>query len=130
MSKAGEKAQKKKNEEYMENYKALVGKLYTLSRMNVRQFLGTREDGDPRVEYLTGLESFKNLANVQLQVLLGVVYAMVGERKPAVLKMMEEELGKQIESMQEALAVTGWKEDGSPVLDLQKHLANTVSWPR
>lgn len=117
------------NEEYMANYKALVTKLCTLSRMNVRQFLGTRADGDPRVDYLAGVESFKNLANVQLQLLLGVVYALVGTKKPEVLKMMEDELGKQIEAMEESLAVTGWREDGTPILDLKAHLEKTQGWP-
>ena len=130
MKKTQTAAEKKKSEQYMANYKELIGKLHTLSRMSVRQFLGTRQEGDPRVDYLTGLESFKNLANVQLSVLLRLATEKLGVKKEDFLAMSEDELKQQIASMAESLAVTGWNEDGTPILDLQAHLEKTASWPR
>lgn len=136
--KRGEKAtQKKKVEEYMANYNQMFNRLHILSRMNVRQFLGTRQEGDPRdpygparVEYLTQMEAFKNLANVQLSTLLEVVSEMFGSKGGELLKVMERTLSQQIKSIEESLAVTGWNEDGTPKLDLQAHLEKTANWPK
>jgi len=130
MTKKPTAAEKKKSEKYIVNYKELITKLHTLSQMNVRQFLGTRADGDPRVTYLTGLETFKNLANVQLSVLLRLTTEKLGVKREDFLTLSEDELSQQITSMEESLAVTGWNEDGTPQLDLQAHLEKTANWPK
>lgn len=130
MAKGDKATRQKKVDEYMANYGEMTKKLFILSRMNVRQFLGTRPDGDPRVEYLTQMEAFKNLSNVQLSVLLDAVSNMFGTKGGEFLKRFEEALSQQITSMEESLAVTGWNEDGTPILDLQAHLEKTQSWPR
>lgn len=124
------KEQAYKEQAYMDNYKEMLGKLHILSRMAVRQFLGTRDERDPRVKYLTGVESFKNLANVQLSVLLRLATEKLGVKKADFLAMSEDELKQQIASMEESLAVTGWNKDGTPVLDLQAHLERTKEWPK
>lgn len=129
--KKGEKAtQKKKVDEYMANYGEMTTRLLVLSQMNVRQFLGTRVEGDPRVAYLTQMEAFKNLADVQLSTLLEVVSNMFGSKGGELLKRFEEALSQQIASMEESLAVIGWNEDGTPILDLQAHLEKTKGWPQ
>ncbi len=124
------KTKEKKEQAYMDNYKEMLGKLHILSRMAVRQFLGTRDERDPRVKYLTGVESFKNLANVQLSMLLRLATEKLGVKKADFLAMSEDELKQQIASMEESLAVTGWNKDGTPVLDLQAHLERTKEWPK
>lgn len=130
MKKGDTTTQKKKVEEYMANYGEMTKKLFLLSQMNVRQFLGTRVEGDPRVTYLTQMEAFKNLADVQLSTLLEVVSNMFGSKGGDLLKVFERTLSQQIASMEESLAVTGWNEDGTPILDLQAHLEKTKGWPQ
>jgi len=129
MKKPQTAAQKKNSEQYMADYKEMVSKLHILSRMSVRQFLGTRVDGDPRVDYLTSLESFKNLANVQLSVLLRLATEKLGIKTEAFLALSKDELSQQLKSMEESLAVICWNKDGTPKLDLQAHLKNTQGWP-
>ncbi|MBA7623238.1 hypothetical protein ES703_30631 [subsurface metagenome] len=130
MKKGDTTTQKKKVEEYMANYGEMTKKLFLLSQMNARQFLGTRAEGDPRVTYLTQMEAFKNLADVQLSTLLEVVSNMFGSKGGDLLKVFERTLSQQIASMEESLAVTGWNEDGTPILDLQAHLEKTKGWPQ
>jgi len=129
MKKTATGTRKQKLDEYMANYGEMTKKLLVLSRMNVRQFLGTRKEGDPRVEYLTQIEAFKNLTNVQLSTLLEVVSKMFGSKGGELLKVFEAALTQQVQAMEESLGVTGWKEDGMPTLDLQAHLENTQGWP-
>jgi len=123
------KKQKEQNEAYMETYKKLVERLCWLSRFNVRQFMGTREEGDPRVDYLAGLESFKNLANSQLSGIIRILTMMLGDRKPEFLKIMEEELDRQIKAMEEDVGITKWAEDGTPRFNLQVLKEKTKDWP-
>lgn len=122
--------EKQKIDDYMANYGEMTKKVYILSKMNVRQFLGTRQEGDPRVEYLTQLEAFKNLANVQLSALIEVLTDMLGKKSGVLLRKFEQTLEQQVQSMEESLAVTGWMEDGTPMLDLQAHLGKTGGWPQ
>ncbi|GAI06153.1 unnamed protein product [marine sediment metagenome] len=44
MKKSEKEKQEKENEAYIENYKQLVQRLTSLSRFNVRQFMGTRPE--------------------------------------------------------------------------------------
>ena len=130
MKKGDAATQKKKVDEYMANYGEMTNRLFVLSRMNVRQFLGTRAEGDPRVLYLAQMEAFKNLADVQISTLLEVVSNMFGGKGGKFLKLFEETFSEQIASMEESLAVTGWNEDGTPILDLKAHLEKTKGWPQ
>ena len=136
MAKKETKEQKEQNEAYMENYKKLVERLYWLSTFNVRQFMGTREEGDPRdphgpvrVNYLAGLESFKNLANAQISGIVRVLTMLLGDKKPEFLKIMEEELANQIKAMEEDVGITEWANDGTPRFDLQVLREKTKGWP-
>lgn len=122
--------EKKKNEAYLENYKQLVERLYCLSRLNVRQFMGTREEGDPRVNYLVGLESFKNLANSQIAGIVRVLTMLLGDRKPEFLEIMAEELASQIKAMEGDVGVKEWAEDGTPRFDLPVLREKTKGWPQ
>jgi len=124
-----QREQREQNEAYMENYKQLVQHLTFLSRFNVRQFMGTRQEGDPRVDYLAGLEGFKNLANSQLSGIIRILTMMLGDKKQEFLKIMEEELGNELKSMEEELGVTGWTAEGSPQFDLQVLRERTKGWP-
>jgi len=124
-----ETKKREQNEAYMENYKQQVQRLYWLSKFNVRQFLGTRQDGDPRVDYLAGLEGFKNLANSQLSSIIGILTMMLGDKKQEFLKVMEEELANQIKAMEEDIGVVGWTDNGEPQFDLAVLRERTRGWP-
>ncbi len=130
MAKKETKEQKEQNEAYMETYKKLVERLYWLSRFNVRQFMGTREEGDPRVDYLAGLESFKNLANSQLSGIIRILTMMLGDKKPEFLKIMEEELNNQLKALEDDIGVVTWSDDGTPRFDLGVLREKTKGWPQ
>ncbi|MBA7686772.1 hypothetical protein ES703_95230 [subsurface metagenome] len=129
MKKAEKEKQEKENEAYMKNYKQLVQRLTFLARCNVRQFMGTRPEGDPRVDYLAGLEGFKHLVNSQLSGIIRILTMMLGDKKQEFLKIMEEELGNELKSMEEELGVTGWTDDGQPQFDLNILREKTKGWP-
>ena len=137
MKKPQKAEQKEKSEKYMANYKQLVERLYWMSRFNVRQFMGTREEGDPRdphgperVKYLAGFESFKNLANAQISGIVRILTMMLGAKKQEFLKVMEEELTAQIKSMEEDIGIIGWSEEDSPQFDLAALGKKTKGWPK
>jgi len=130
LAKKETKEQKEQNEAYMETYKKLVERLYWLSRFNVRQFMGTREEGDPRVDYLAGLESFKNLANSQLSGIIRILTMMLGDKKPEFLKIMEEELNNQLKALEDDIGVVTWADDGTPRFDLGVLREKTKGWPQ
>lgn len=92
--------------------------------------MGTREDGDPRVHYLVGLESFKNLANAQLSGIIRFLNESKEGKKPDLFPIMAEELADHIKSMEEDLGVTGWTEEGHPQFDLQILKEKTKGWPQ
>ena len=130
MPKKETKEEKEQNEAYMENYTKLVQRLYWLSRFNVRQFMGNREEGDPRVDYLAGVEGFKNLANAQISGIVRILTMMLGTKKQEFLKVMEEELTSQIKSMEEEVGVVSWADDSTPRFDLQVLREKTKGWPQ
>ena len=92
MAKKDEEKRQQENEAYKENYEKQIRRLYFLSRFNSRQFLGTRTEGDPRVEYLAALESFKNLANAQIAGVVRALTMLLGDKKQEFLDIMAEEL--------------------------------------
>ncbi|KKN16226.1 hypothetical protein LCGC14_0978190 [marine sediment metagenome] len=113
----------------MDEYRAQAAKLQALSRLAVRQFLGTRPEGDPRVDYLAGLEAFRNMASAQLAALTMIVTAMLGDNVETLRKASLAELQGQIESMEKDLAVTGWDGEGNPLFDLPASRELTKGWP-
>lgn len=129
MAKRETKHKREQIEAYMANYKQQVQRLYWLSKFNVRQFLGTRQDGDPRVDYLTGLESFKNLANAQISGVVRILTMMLGDKKQEFLKVMDEELASQLKAMEEDVGIVGWSAEGSPQFDLAVLREKTKGWP-
>ena len=112
-----------------DEYRALATKLETLSKLAVRQFLGTRPEGDPRVDYLAGLEVFMNVATAQLAALNSMMTALLGDNVETFRKAGLAELAEQVESMEKQLAVTGWDEAGNPLFDLQASRELTKRWP-
>jgi len=129
LKKSEKEKQEKENEAYLEKYRQLVQRLTFLSRFNVRQFMGTRKEGDPRVDYLAGLEGFKNLVNSQLSGIIRILTMMLGDKKQEFLKIMEEELVTQLKSMEEDIGVVGWTDTGEPQFDLQVLKGKTAGWP-
>ena len=123
------KEKEKENEAYLENYKQMIQRLMFISRFNVRQFLGTRPEGDPRVEYLTALESFKNLANCQITGIVRVLTMMLGDKKQEFLDIMAEELANQLKVMEDEVGISGWTDTGEPQFDLQVLREKTKGWP-
>ncbi len=130
MKKSDKDKQEKENEAYLETYKQMVQRLTFLSRFNVKQFMGTRKEGDPRVDYLAGLEGFKHLVDSQISGIIRILNMMLGDKKQEFLKIMEEELGNELKSMEEELGVTGWTAEGSPQFDLQILREKTAGWPQ
>ncbi|KKK52543.1 hypothetical protein LCGC14_3103860 [marine sediment metagenome] len=114
---------------HQDEYRAWAAKLETLSRLAVRQFLGTRPEGDPRVDYLAGLEAFKNVATAQIAALTMIVTTLLGDNVETLRKAGLAELQGQIESMEKDLAVTGWDGDGNPLFDLPASRELTKGWP-
>ena len=130
MKKSQKEKQREENEAYKENYKTQIERLYFLSKFNARQFLGTRPEGDPRVEYLTTIESFKNLANAQIAGVIRVMTMMLGDKKQEFLDIMAEELASQLKVMEEEVGITGWTEEGQPQFDLNILREKTRGWPQ
>ena len=122
--------QEKENEAYLENYKQMIQRLSFLSRFNVRQFLGTRPEGDPRVEYLTVLEEFKNLANAQITGIVRVLTMLLGDKKQEFLDIMAEEMSNHLKVMEEEVGITGWTAEGQPQFDLKVLREKTKGWPQ
>ena len=108
MPKKPEKKQEAENQALLDEYKKQAERLYFLSKFNIRQFLGTREEGDTRVSYMAGLEGFKNLANAQLAGIIRILTMMLGDKKGEFHKIMAEELGTQVKSMEDDVGITGW----------------------
>jgi len=129
MAKKDKEKQEKENEAYLENYKRMIQRLYFVSRFNIRQFLGTRPEGDPRVEYLTVLEGFKNLANAQIQAMVRALTMLLGDKKQEFLNIMAEEMANQLKVMEEEVGITGWTDEGQPQFDLNILREKTKGWP-
>lgn len=129
MAKTDEKKKEEEAQAYLDNYKGKVEHLYYLSRFNVRQFMGTRQEGDPRVEYLAGLEGFKNLANAQISAVVRAMTALLGDKKQEFMDIMAEELDSQLKAMEDEVGVTGWTADGQPQFDLTILREKTKGWP-
>ena len=123
------KKEQYQNEVYLANYKEMVKKLRVLSKVAVRQFLGTRADGDPRLEYMTDLEAFKNLANVHLEVLVELTIKKLGITREDYLKVHGDQLAAQLKTMEQDLAVKSWDESGNPIFDLATYRERTKLWP-
>jgi len=116
-------------QKYVESYREMIKKLNTLSQIAVRQFLGSRPADDPRVVYLAGMETFRNLANAQLEVLVRLATEKLGVKREEFLQMSSEEMEKQVKAMEEDLRVSGWDNDGQPIFDLQAYRERTIGWP-
>lgn len=109
-------------------YKALLGRLMTLSRVSSRQLLGTRPEGEPRGEFIVGIEAFKNLADIQIQVLTVLVMSL-GVKKEDYFRVLVDEFRKHMQEMEKDLCVTGWNDAGQPIFDLQAYRERTLGWP-
>lgn len=121
---------KDRQAQYLENYGEMVRKVQVLSRLGIRQFIGTRPDGDPRAVYLTGLETFRNLANVHLEVITALAIKKLGVSRDDFLKLQAEELANQVKVMEEDLAVKSWDQAGNPIFDLPAYMKRTIGWPK
>ena len=120
----------KKDRDYVDNYKAEAEKIYALSRFAATQLLGERPAGDPRLDYMAGLEAFKNLANAQLSALTHLIQELMGDDKEAHFREIQQrELARQVESMKDDLCVTGWTEEGAPIFNLPALRERTKNWP-
>lgn len=110
-------------------HQEMVKKLSTLSLVSVRQFMGTRREGDPRVEYLRSLERFHNLATAQLRALQRLAIEKLGVSREDFLNIFLEELEQQVKSMEEDLCVVDWDKQGKPIFNLQAFRTRTEGWP-
>ena len=119
----------KKDRTYLENYKAEAEKLYVLSRFATKQLLGERPADDPRVEYMAGLEAFKNLANAQLSAIIHILTEVMGEQEDHFREVFQRELARQVLSIEKDLCVTGWTEQGAPIFNLPALQERVRTWP-
>lgn len=119
----------KKDRAYVDNYRAAAEKLYVLSRFATRQLLGERPADDPRVEYIAGLEAFKNLANAQISGIIHILNEVMGDKESHFREILQRELARQVKSMEEDFCVTGWTEEGAPIFNLQALQERIKKWP-
>ncbi len=119
----------KKSSEYMDKYRENIRKLQVLSNLSTQQFLGSLTDVDPRKQYMLGLETFKNLANVYFEVIAEILLMKLGVPKEDYLQLMDESLNKQIKAMEQDLCVTNWDKQGNPIFDLPRYSERVKTWP-
>ncbi len=112
-------------EEVLSTYREKALKLSKVSLVQVRQLMGTQPAGDPRVEYLAGIQCSNNLVNAQLAALLRVL-PIDGEKFMAILA---EELDKQLLDIEKDLCITGWSPESEPIFDLAAYRKRTEGWP-
>ncbi len=123
------KDKKEKKPDFMIGYRENIRKLQILSRLATQKFLGSRPAGDPRQDYLLGIEAFKNLSNVYLEVIMELMISTLGIPKEKFLELMEKKLGEQVKSIEQDLCVTSWDAAGNPIFDLKKYAEKTKTWP-
>lgn len=114
-------------EEALEVYREATKKLYAMSKVQVRQLMGTQPEDDSRVNYLAGVQCYINLANAQIASLLRLVKAL-GIEPEEFMAVQLEEMDKLITALQEDLCIMGWS-NGSPVFDLPAYKERTAGWP-
>ena len=119
-------AKKDKTQEYLDRYNEMLPKLYEVSRMAARQFVGS--DESPQAQYIVNLEIFKNLAETRVSALNSLVIEL-GLTTETFLKLSCEELEKRVKTMEEELAIRGWDDEGNPVLNLEEFKERTEEWP-
>jgi hypothetical protein len=117
-------------QDLLNGYMDMASKIQQLSRLSIREFLGTRPDNDPRVHYLSELETFRHLANVNLTVVMELTIKALGITQADYLKIQNQKLAELLTELQNNLGVTGWDEVGQPLLDLVKYSERTASWPK
>jgi hypothetical protein len=120
----------KQNEALLGTYKQMLEKLKVLSKISARQFLGTRADDDPRLVYLTDLETFKNMANVHIEVIMEFIIKKLKVTREEFLKAQTDLISSQVATMETDLCVTGWDQQGNPLFDLAKYAERTRTWPK
>ncbi len=114
----------------LDEYRELLRKLTIMSQVAVGQFLGgSRPAEDPRVEYIRGLEAFKNVANAQISAFFRLATENLGVPSEEFIRVSCEELETQVKEMMEDFRITGWDDDGNPVFDLQSFRERTAGWP-
>jgi hypothetical protein len=115
--------------EFMDEFQHLTRRIATLSKLAVRQFLGTREPEDPRVIYLVNLEAFKAMTDASLEALLELAIKKMGVTRQEFLQLAKQKLEGQLKTMETDLCVTGWDDAGNPLLDLLGFQEKTKGWP-
>ncbi len=111
-----------------ETYREKAQMLSKMSLVQVRQLMGNQSAGDPRVAYMADIQCYTNLANVQLASVLRVMKEILQVDPVKFMEIQNEELDKQIESIEEDLCITGWCQ-GEPMFDLAAYKLRTEGWP-
>jgi hypothetical protein len=124
------KKDKEKVEAYLDKYRDKLRRLRVLSGISTRQFLGTRPEGDPRLEFLTEMLMNQHLATVQFQVLLEAAIGRDSFTREEFLDLQEAKLNEQLASIEMDLCIDHWDESGRPVFDLPKYTERTKIWPK
>jgi hypothetical protein len=126
----GKKAEEYKNQAAVINYKEMTRKVGVLSRITVRQLLGTRPETDPRTEYMTTLEMRVIMSGMQQEVLLELAITKLGLSRDDFLKAMTEKMQETVKAFEDDLCVQDWDDAGNPIFDLAKYAERTKLWPR
>ena len=124
------KADEYKDKVAVAGYKEMTRKVGVLSRISVRQLLGTRPEADSRTEYMTGLAMKTSLAVVQTEVLLELALTKLGVTREDFLKAMMEKMAETVKDLEEDLCVTSWDQAGNPIFDLEKYAQRSATWPK
>lgn len=120
----------KQSQELILKYTENARKMMELSRIHARQFMGMRNENDPRLRYLIELDSMMNMLQSQVEVLTTLVTTQLGVDKLDYLKCAEQVMANSLKRMQDSLGITGWDEAGSPLFDLAKYKEVTSLWPK
>ena len=117
---------KTQTQEYVDSYNEMLKRLYTVSRMAARQFVGS--DESPQAQYIVNIEIFKNLINYQVALLNRLVGGMT--ETDEFMKLACEALEKHLKTMEEELSIKSWDKEGNPVLNLEEFKERTAGWPQ
>lgn len=124
------KAEQYKNQVVVANYKEMTRKVGVLSRISVRQLLGTRSEADSRTEYMTTLEMRVNMSLMQIEALLELAISKLGVSRDDFLKAMTDKMKETVKTLEEDFCVTSWDDTGNPIFDLAKYAERTKLWPK
>lgn len=94
-------------------YQQLYDRVCKVSALEVGRLFATR---DPRVQFIRGLEDGRVLSRVELNALARLLTDHLGVDPEVWLRYLNEELETELRRLEEDNGVSGYDEQGNPVL--------------